>query len=459
MKALIDPSAWAVDLTPLRVNRQYRLLFLGRLVSTLALGMLMVVLSVQTYELTRSSVQVALVNTVLGLATLAGSLAGGVLSDRVDRRRVILVSRALAVLGLVALALVASRGEPTLGALYLFAAWDGATGAAGATAFGAAVPAVVPATMLPATGALMALAVDLGAAVSPLAGGLVAGFGGPAVVYWLVAAISAGSWALLLALAPIPPGSGDEDETSDGAEPTSRPRWWGDLTEGMAFAGRDAVLSTVLVLGFLQILLASPHVLVPELVGDHLGGGSEGVGLVYSAASVGALLASGLSGWVPRVHRVGWTLGLVLLVASLGVACFGLAPSVLVAAVAMAFVGACDVIGEILRFTILAERTPDRLRGRVQSLWTAQVTVGDSLGGPVLSLAARVLGAPAAIAAGGLAAAAGTAVLMARPALRTLRRDPDPADIDDAPDPADPTGTHLVDTGDRPDPQPLQETR
>ena len=100
-----DLSGWVIELTPLRVNRQYRLLFTGRLISVFALGMLIVVLSVQTYDLTGSSLQVALVNTVLGLATITGSLAGGVLADRVDRRRVILVSRALAIAGFVGLAL------------------------------------------------------------------------------------------------------------------------------------------------------------------------------------------------------------------------------------------------------------------------------------------------------------------------------------------------------------------
>ncbi|WP_168582664.1 enterobactin transporter EntS [Gephyromycinifex aptenodytis] len=422
MRGLLDPDVWVVDLTPLKVNDQYRLLFAGRLISTFALGMLMVVLTVQTYDLTDSSLQVALVNTVLGLSTLVGSFIGGVLADRVDRRRVILVSRALAVVGFVALAVNAAFPEPSVAVLYLFAVWDGVTGAAGAAAFGAAVPAVVEPAMLPATGALMALSVDLGAAASPLVAGLLAGYGSQGLVYWAVAGVSGISWLLLVRLRPLPPDGG-----GPGAAPIAEglAGWGADLVEGVTFAGREPVVAVVLVLGFLQILLASPHVLIPELVEGTIGGGPQDVGLIFSATSVGALVATTASGWVPRVRRVGVVLGVVLLLGSLGIAAFGLAPTIVLAVSAMFFVGACDVIAEILRFTILAERTPDRLRGRVQSLWSAQVTVGDSLGGPLLSLVARGVGVPFAIAAGGLLAAAGTAVLLTRPALRTLVRDPE----------------------------------
>ncbi|GAB94936.1 ENTS family enterobactin (siderophore) exporter [Kineosphaera limosa] len=446
-------SAWAIDLTPLRVNRQFRLLFIGRLVSMFALGMLMVVLSVQIYDLTGSSLQVALVNTALGVSTFVGALAGGVLADRVDRRRVILVSRALAIAGLVGLACNASLDEPSVAALYVFAVWDGVTGSIGSTAFGAAVPAVVPRAMLPATGTLMAMCLDLGSAASPLVGGVLAGAGGFALVYWVVAVISVISWLFLFQLRPIRPGASEEAQGGEAAEPApgaaeTEPGpssvlpgessgelsgsgsgwrgWRADLVGGLRFASREPVVAAVLLMGFLQIFFASPHVLIPEFVQSTLGGGPEAVGLMYSATSVGAIIATLASGWVPRVRRVGLVIVGVYVSSSMWVVAFGLSPTVAIAAVAMALVGAGDVIGEILRFTVLAERTPDRLRGRVQSLWAAQATVGDSLGGPVLSVGARLIGVGPVIVVGGLVAAVTTALLLlTHPRLRTLTRTPD----------------------------------
>lgn len=414
----LDFSDWAVDLTPLRVNRQFRLLFTGRLVSVFGLGMLAVVLSVQTYDLTSSSLQVAVINSVLGVSAVLGALSGGVLSDRTDRRRLILGARALAVLGFVGLALNAMADEPSVLVLYFFAVWDGLTGAIGAEAFGAAVPAAVEPSMLPATGALMALCLDLGSVAAPLVAGFVTGAGGAAAVYWAVVVISGISWLVLFRLQPVVP---DREGTPE------RVTWRAgltDLREGIAFARQDKVVGGVLLIGFLQIFFASPHVLVPEFIGDHLGGGPEAVGLVYSAPAVGALVAGLCSGWISRVRRIGVLIVVVFTVSSLGVVAFGLAPAVWFAVAAMTVVGVTDVLGEILRFTVLAQRTPDRLRGRVQSIWSAQSTVGDSLGGPVLALGARFVGVAPVIAVGGAFAAVTTlALLITRPQLRHARAD------------------------------------
>lgn len=468
--------AWAIDLTPLRDHREFRLLFIGRLVSMFGLGMLMVVLSVQTFDLTGSSLQVALINTVLGISTILGSLAGGVIADRIDRRRVILLSRALAIAGFVGLALNASAEHPSVAILYAFAVWDGVTGSVGSTAFGAAVPAVVPRAMLPATGTLMAMSLDLGAAASPLVGGVLAGAGGYALVYWVVAAVSVVSWLFLFRLRPIRPGDGLDDpglddetrlpdarqagttiyseiEIDSDTSPSGWRGWWSDLVGGLRFARREPVVAGVLLMGFLQIFFASPHVLVPEFVTSTLHGGPEGVGLIYSAASVGAIVATLLSGWVPRVRRVGLVIVGVYVSSALWVAAFGLAPSIALAAVAMACVGAGDVIGEILRFTVLAERTPDRLRGRIQSLWSAQATVGDSLGGPVLSIGARLVGVGPIIVIGGLVAAVTTALLLlTHPRLRTLTRTPDAPPADAPPDDEAPADAAPAQT--RPTPAP-----
>lgn len=430
---------WLLDLTPLRAHRQFRILWLGRVVSLFGLGMLTVMLSVQVYDLTGSSLHVALVNTVLGISTVLGSLAGGVLADRMDRRPVILISRALAVAGFVALAWNSLAATPHLAVLYAFAVWDGVTGAVGATAFGAAVPGSVPRELLPAAGTLMAISVDLGTAAAPLIGGVLAAHGGPAVVYAAVAVISTLSWIVLTRLGPlvpVPDHDAEPDAADQPVEPVARGvrGWVADLVEGVRFSRRDRVVGAVLLMGFLQIFFASPHVLIPEFVDTVLGGGPEVVGLMYSATSVGAMVATLASGWTERVRRIGLLVVGVYVASGLGIAVFGLVHQVALAVAVMALVGVGDVIGELLRFTVLAERTPDRLRGRVQSLWSAQATVGDSLGGPVLSLGARLVGVGPVIAiGGGIAAATTAALLFTHSDLRRLTRETAPPPVDPCP--------------------------
>lgn len=421
---LLDTSALTVDLSPLRENRQFRLLFLGRLVSLAGLGMLAVVFSWQVYRLTGSSVQVALVNTTLGVAVFGGSIVGGVLSDREDRRRLILLSRAAALVGFVVLALNAQLPDPSIAVLYVVAVWDGVAGGFSSTALAAAVPAVLTPRQLPAAGALMATSLDLGSVVAPLLAGVLIAGGGIALVYWVVVGFSALSLVFLVGLESIVP---ERDEVAEADPSGARPSMRDDLVEGLQFAARDKIVGGVLLLGFIQILLASPYVLIPEFVDSDLGGGPTALGLVYSAPAAGALLATVFSGWTGRIVRIGRVQFVVFTLACLAVAGFGAAPVVWLAVVFMVVVGAMDVLAEIVRFTILSERTPDHLRGRVASLWSAQGTVGESLGGPALSVLARPFGAGNAIVAGGLLGAAMTlAMLLTHAPLRTLAREPEP---------------------------------
>lgn len=453
---------WGIDIAPLRSNRVFRALFIGRVLTVFGLSMLVVTVNVQIYALTGSSLHIALVNSVLGVCSVAGSFLGGAIADRVDRRLVILTTRGLAVFGFAALALNAMLPEASLAAIYVITAFDAAFGSAGAAAFGAAIPAVVRTEELPATGAIMALRIDLGAAAAPaLAGALIARFE-PALVLWVVVGLGIVSWLTICQIPALPPEPAGEPAAPSSTSPpaatapapvTSPPpaasppcappaggtgsagsigsaggtgsaaRWVRrqlrtQTAEAWAFSRRDRVVGTVLLIGFIQILFASPFVLIPEFVATALGGGSAEVGLLYSAPACGALLAGLSSGWIARRSRLSVIVVVVFTASALGVAAFGQSTSLWPAFAFFAVVGAGDVIGEILRSTIISSRTPDRLRRRITGLWQAQATVGDTLGGPLLSLAARIVGAGTAISIGGVIAAVLTCALLTRSAVR-----------------------------------------
>lgn len=428
-------SALALDLTPLRASRSFRLLFAGRVVSLLGLGMLVVALPVQVYALTGTSLHVAGVNTTLGVAAFAGTLVAGVVADRTDRRRVVLWSRSAAIAGFAALLVNSLAESPSLTAIYVVAAWDGLAGGFSVVALAAAVPSLVPRGQLPAVAALQAISLDLGAVVSPLVAGIAIAHGGSSLVFGVVVVASVVSLGFLVRLPSLPPGGGEAEPGVPGVPGGRAPRPWDDLVEGLRFVATDRVIGGIILLGFVQILFASPHVLIPELVDKQLGAGPEVVGLLFSAPAVGALVATLTSGWTGRVRRTGRVLLIVFAASGAGVAMLGLSQSVVLAVVAMTLVGAGDVLGEILRFTLLYERTPDHLRGRVSALWTAQGTAGDALGGPLLTLVARALGAGGAIAVGGALAAVATGlVALAVPGLRRAVTEPDP--VLDHPEPS-----------------------
>ena len=164
-----------IDVAPLRSSRDFRFLFAARVVSLLGLGLSTVALPVQVYGLTGSSLQVAGVAAVLGGSALLATLAGGVLADRYDRRRLILLARGTAAAVFAVLAVNAALPEPQLWVVHACAAANGGTAVSNA-ALTAATPALVGRERLMAAGALVALSVEIGAVVGPtLAGVVIAG--------------------------------------------------------------------------------------------------------------------------------------------------------------------------------------------------------------------------------------------------------------------------------------------
>ncbi|XLM19338.1 MFS transporter, partial [Chromobacterium piscinae] len=93
-----------VDFSLLRLNPHFRCIFIARLISVFAFGILMVAVPVQIHQLTGSPLQVGMAMALDGIGMFAGLMCGGVLADRMDRRRLILLGRSSCGLGFLALA-------------------------------------------------------------------------------------------------------------------------------------------------------------------------------------------------------------------------------------------------------------------------------------------------------------------------------------------------------------------
>ena len=94
-----------IDISPLRESAAFRRIFCARLISIIGIGLLMVSVPIQMYDLTGSSAQVGAATAVTGITTFVGMLVGGVLADRFDRKKLILLGRSGAALSFVGLAL------------------------------------------------------------------------------------------------------------------------------------------------------------------------------------------------------------------------------------------------------------------------------------------------------------------------------------------------------------------
>ncbi len=127
----------------MKTHPAFRAVFLARFISIVSLGLLGVAVPVQIQIMTHSTRQVGLSVTLTGGAMFVGLMVGGVLADRYERKKVILLARGTCGIGFIGLCLNALLPEPSLLAIYLLGLWDGFFASLGVTALLAATPALV----------------------------------------------------------------------------------------------------------------------------------------------------------------------------------------------------------------------------------------------------------------------------------------------------------------------------
>ena len=411
----------AIDLALVRENRDFRLLFTGRFLSFAGNGMAIAASNWQVYGLTRSSLAVGLLTLASSAGMLTGLLLGGMLADRHDRRKLLLASRLplAGIAGLLAANSLLSR--PHLWAVYALLLCMGAFSGLGSPSSSAAVPALVGTDRLAAAAALNSMGSQLGMLGGPaLAGALIAG-PGLAACYALVAACFAGFCLTLRFIRPLPPSVRAD-------RPGLR-----SMAAGLAHVRRNRVVGGMLAVDASAMIFGMPTALFPAIA-FKLGGGAATFGLLAAAPGLGALLGAATSGWTSRLSRPGRVVIGAGMVWGAAITGFGLSGSLGLALAFLALAGMADLISEVLRNALLQRYTPDAVRGRVSSIYLAQVTTAPSLGNAEAGLVAQLVSVTFSVVSGGLACVAGALLLGAiNPALRRASL------IGDAPDvPAEP---------------------
>ncbi|WP_256107647.1 enterobactin transporter EntS [Streptomyces sp. ODS05-4] len=431
-----------IDITPLRDSRDFRAIFIARVVSLFGLGMATVALAKQVYDLNQSSLDVAVVSMIMSITVLLGSLWGGWMADRTDRRTLIVCARAAAALAFAGLAFNAYLPDPSLWTIYFCVAWDGLATGVSVTALMAVAPTLVRPEQLPAAGALISLTGEIGSITAPLLGGVLLGLTGPGAVFVFAAFTTAVTTLLITRIRPLPPVRGEDDDEEQDS---------GSVLVAFRYAARDKVVGGLLVLGGVMAVFSVPVVLFPEMVDKQLGGSEVMLGALYTAPAVGAVAVSATSGWLNRAARPGRLLLAAGFVGGASTIGFGLSGHVALAFVMLAVGGAAGTVYEILEYALVQHNTPDRLRGRMVSVITAQGTTGGVAGDAEVAALARWFSPGGAAVING-AVCAGAALLVAAliPGLRKATLPVDEEDDESAGDPPSDAEPALADLGSAP---------
>ena len=370
-------------------RRDVGLLWLAGLVSVAGDWVLMTVLPYVVYDRTGSVLATAgLVSAELAPSILLSSFAG-VLVDRWDRRRVLVVTHLLQ--GLVVTGLLLVQGG-TLWLVYVVAVAQSALAAFSQPAESALLPTLVREDQLVAANALNVLNNRLGRLVGVPLGAVLLATGGLPLAVVVDALSFLGAAALVAAMTQPDPAARPVGDVVAGAG-SAGARFWREWLDGLRLVlGDRAVAVLFVVFGLMTFGGTMLDPLFVPWVRDVLGQGVGAVALLMTASSVagiaGSLVVGSAGSRVPARTLIGWSsvlAGLLLLVRSH-------VPELEVAVALSALSGATAVASAVGVETLAQERTPDHLRGRVFGSLQATVWLTSLLGALVGGLVGEVVG-------------------------------------------------------------------
>ena len=413
-----------LDLTPLRVSRDFRLLWTGQFVSELGYQFARVAIYVQVFEITGSAAAVGLTGLtgVVGLA--AGSLVGSSFIDARDRRSILIWSQGVLSLAAAILLVGALSTDPPLALIYGANALTAFIGAIEHPARSSMTLRLVGEELLPAALTLNQVLWQTVNIVGPAVAGVVIDALGFGAAYGIDLVTYAALFIAATMMRPMPPERGDADGATQG-DATG----WAAVKEGFAFVRANRLVASTFAVDLVAMIFGMPAALFPVLAVTQFHRGPAIVGLLFAAPSVGALIGALSGGWVRRVRRPGMAVLWAVAAWGSAIAAFGLVGSNLPLALGfLALAGAADVISAIFRSTIAQLATPDRLRGRLATIFILVVTGGPRLGDLEAGLVAAWFSPAISVVTGGLACIVGAGVVaLAYPELRRHRVAPAPS--------------------------------
>lgn len=378
--------------------RDFRYFFFCKLLFNLAILMTVVGVGWQVYDLARrtrsiegASLMLGLLGLIEFLAVAGFSLLAGYFIDRADRRKIVRAALVLDYCALLALWAYSRRHDPALWPIFAITGVIGIGRAFMAPATSALAPNVVAREALPSAVAWNSIAWQVAAVAGPALCGFLIHRGASAVYLTALPLLALALFCALM-IRPVP-----LVKHSDLGPLES-------IRAGLAYIRTNPIVLGAISLDLFVVILGGATAMLPAFARDILHVGSDGFGLLRAAPAVGAGIVAIALAVVPLRRKVGlWMFGCVGLF-GLATIVFGLSKSAPLSLVALATLGAADMISVYIRQSLVQINTPDHLRGRVASVSTIFISASNELGELESGLAARFLGAVPSVVAGGIGA-------------------------------------------------------
>jgi len=357
---------YAIDLTPLKKYRDFRLLWTAGLFSYFGSMITFVALPFQIKELTNSYWAVGLIGAVEIIPLTIFGLYGGVLADYVDRKKMIWLTEFGTLIATVILFLNSLREKPSVILLFVIAAIFAALSGLKRPSQDAILPRLVSHADLPSASALMSLRWQFGGIVGPSAGGIIIAAHGAGAGYFIDCCTFIISLALLWRVRSVAP-IGKTTPPSVAA-----------LMAGIRYAYNRKDLLGTYVVDLAAMFLAMPMALFPFWA-DAIGA-PYALGFFYSSITIGAVLVTLMSGWMRNYPHHGRAVVIGALGWGVAIVVAGSTDSLYLVIASLVVAGAFDQVSALFRGFIWNQSIPDELRGRLAGIEMLSYLLGP-LGG------------------------------------------------------------------------------
>jgi MFS family permease len=357
---------YAIDLSPLKKYRDFKLLFTAGLFSYFGSMITFVALPFQVKELTGSFWAVGLIGVVEIIPLIVFGLYGGVLADYLDRKKMIWFTEFGTLIATSILLINSLQEKPSVILIFAIAAIFAALSGLKRPSQDAILPRLVNHDDLPSASALMSLRWQFGGIVGPSVGGIIIASYGAGAAYFIDCLTFVISLALIWQVRSVPP--------LDKSTPPSM----AGLMEGLNYAFKRKDLLGTYVVDLAAMFLAMPMALFPFWA-DEIGA-PYALGFFYSSITFGAVLVTLLSGWMRNYPHHGRAVIIGALGWGVAIVAAGSSNSLVLVITCLVIAGAFDQVSALFRGFIWNQSIPDELRGRLAGIEMLSYLLGP-LGG------------------------------------------------------------------------------
>ncbi|MBS3649979.1 MFS transporter [Pseudaminobacter sp. 19-2017] len=374
-------------------HRSFLVFWSARFLATFATQIVSVAVGWQIYDLTRDPFDLGLVGIIQFIPSLLLVLVTGAIADRFGRRHIMGLSASLEALCALALLLLSFHGLAGPGPIFAVLAVFGLARAFFGPAAASLVANLVPSKDFANAVAWNSSAWQTATIVGPVAGGLLYGISAEAA-YGVATALMAASTVLIFVIPRPAQRSGTERPTLD------------TLFAGFRYIWKEKVVLGAISLDLFAVLLSGAVALLPVYARDILVLGPWGLGLLRAAPGVGAILVAIWLAGHPLRDKAGVILLVFVALFGVSTVVFGLSTATWLSILALALVGATDMVSVYVRETLIQLWTPDEVRGRVNAVNMVFVGASNELGEFRAGMMAAWIGTVPAVVFGGAGAIA-----------------------------------------------------